>query len=515
MAQTPQRRLTSEALKAHLREAVEMIARLANPQEYRNHLFALLVLKRVFDLYEERRLLIEQEALAAGYSPEAAHARAHDPDEHRWLVPPSASWPSVMSLTENFGVALERACAELERRNKSLLTAVLTPLRFEGAGSAEENVAHETMLHNVLEHFDKLRLGENDLDSPSALGEAAQFLIEPLAAWGAKKNASHASASALMQLLAELLRPEPGMRVCDPACGAGGALVACANYVRQQGHSPQTLSLYGQEYDAETWSLCKMNLLLHDLHDARLALGSTLTQPWLDENGALLQFDLVISEPPFSLMEWEHEAAARFSLGRFEAGLPPPRRGEFAFVQHIAATLNARGRAAIVVPHGVLFRGGIEKQIRAALLQKDLIEAVITLPEGVLLGLKSPAAVLILNRNKPAERREHVMFIDAALVASSARTFQLDETTRRKLVALYHASGRQEHDAMHVATLMTLHAIATEHDYNLSVGRYVNGNADSHEREIEPLLAEIAALERKQAAAQLEFERMLHEFGYK
>lgn len=512
MAQTPQRRLTSDALKAHLREAVEMLARLAPPQEYRNHLFALLVLKRVFDLFEERRLFIEQEALAAGYSPEEAHARAHDPDEHRWLVPPSASWPIVMSVTENFGVALERACAELERRNKSLLTAVLTLLRFEGAGSAEENVAHETMLHNVLEHFDKLRLGESDLESTEALGEAAQFLIEYLAAWGAKKTASHTSASALMQLLAELMQPKPGIRVCDPACGAGGGLVACANYVRQHGHSPQTLSLYGQEYDAATWSLCKMNLLLHDLHDARLALGSTLTQPWLDENGALLQFDLVISEPPFSMMEWEHEAAACVALGRFDAGLPPPRRGEFAFVQHIAATLNARGRAAIVVPHGVLFRGGIEKQIRAALLQKDVVEAVIALPEGVLLGLKSPAVILILNRNKSSERCEHVAFIDAALVAPSARAFKLDEETRRKIVALYHSASRQEHNA---ATLVNLHTIATEHDYNLSVGRYVNGNADLHAREIEPMLAEIATLEHRQAAAQQEFERMLQEFGYK
>ncbi len=517
MAPAPQQLLTVDALKTHVREAVALLAASANPLLYRNHLLALFLLKRVNDLFAERRGVIEQEALHAGRSPEEARAHANDPDEHRWFVPPSARWENFKTAAENLGAQIERACAEMERHNKNLLGAVLTPLRFEASGAAAEIEPHEALLRSLLEHFDKLTLGDHALQGPAVVGKAAEFLLEHLATWGVKKGASFTSSAALMQLLAELLRPEPSMRVCDPACGAGGALLACADYLQHRGLSPQTLSLHGQEYDAGTWALCKMNLLLHDLPDARIALGSTLSRPLLDDAGSLLQFDLVIAEPPFTLAEWEHEEAARVSFGRFEAGLPPPRRGEFAFVQHIAATLNARGRAAVVVSHGLLFRGGSEKQIRAALLQPetDLVEAVIALPEGVLLGLKAPSAVLILNRNKPEERRERVLFIDAALIARSARAFQLDEATRRKLVALYQGfDERTPLSNAHAAASASLQEIAVTHDFNLNVARYVTASHESHHCDIGQALAELEELDRQKLAADAAMQRMLRQFGY-
>lgn len=509
--------MTLETLTTHMREALAVLARYVNPATYRNHVLALLLLKRINDQVAEHSRMLEQTALQAGLSPEEARARAIDPDEHRWIIPPLARWENIKATPSNLGAALETACAELERHNPKLLAAVLSPLRFEASGTPVVVEQHETMLRALLKHFDQLVLGEQSTAATKLVGRAAEFLLAELAHAEMKKGGSTTSANALMQLLAELLRPEPNQRVCDPACGAGGALLACAEYLQQRGYSPQTLSLYGQEFDAETWALCKMNLLLHDMLDARIVLGSTLTQPLLDDGGRLLQFDLVLAEPPFSLGEWEHEVAARTSLGRFDAGLAPARRGEFAFVQHIAATLNANGRAAIVVPHGVLFRGGVEKQIRAALLQPetDLVEAVIALPAGALGHHKAHSAILILNRNKPEPRRGHVLFINAAALAPSARAFQLDGATRLQITTLYHSGeANAELRQAHLARAVSLAEIATTYEYSLYVARHIFASPDDRILNVAQALTELQTLDQEKRAAEEEMVRLLKTLGY-
>lgn len=506
--------MTIETLKTHLREALAVIARYASPVAYRNHVLALLLIKRINDQIAARSRVLEQAALQAGRSPQEARALANDPDEHRWLLPASARWENLMAATNGLGAALENACMDLERHNPKRLTAVLSPLRFEGIGIPAEAEQHEAMFREVLAQLDKLDSGAA---TAQLFGDAVEFLIEALAEWANKKQTNNTSAKPLMQLLAELLRPEPNMRVCDPACGAGGAFLACTEYVQQQGHAPQTLSFYGQEFDTETWRACKLNLLLHDLLDVRIVRGSSISQPILDEAGRLLQFDLVLAEPPFSLAEWEHEAAARTAHGRFDAGLPPPHRGEFAFVQHIAATLNERGRAAIVVPHGVLFRGGMEKQIRASMLQPetDLIEAVIALPEGALGNHKMPSAILILNRNKAETRRERVLFINANALLRSTRAIPLEVATRREIAALYHNFDKANDAAgAGVARMISLHEIATKHDFSLHVARYVAAAPDTFSLDIAQTLAELEPLERDRLAAETAMTRMLRELGY-
>lgn len=517
MAQEQSSLMTLETLIKTFREALAILAQHVNPAAYRNHVLALFLLKRINDQVAEHSRMLEQAALQAGRSPEEARARAIDPDEHRWVLPPLAHWENIKATPSNLGAALETACAELERHNPKLLAAVLSPLRFETAGAPAVVEQHEAMLRALLGHFDQLALGEQSTAATKRVGQAAEFLLAELAHGEMKKGGSTISANALMQLLAELLEPAPNQRVCDPACGAGGALLACAEYLQQRGHSPQTLSLFGQEFDAEAWALCKMNLLLHDLLDARIVLGSTLTQPLLDEAGRLLQFDLVLAEPPFSLGEWEHEAAARSSLGRFDAGLPPARRGEFAFVQHIVATLNANGRAAIVVPHGVLFRGGVEKQIRAALLQPetDLVEAVIALPAGVLGHHKAHSAILILNRNKPEPRRGRVLFLNAAALAHAPRAFQLDKATRLQITTLYHSyEANAELRHTHLVRAVSLAEIATTYEYSLHVARYVAATPNDWALDVAQTLTELDTLDQEKRAAEEEMARLLKTLGY-
>ena len=209
----------------------------------------------------------------------------------------------------------------------------------------------------------------------------------------------------VVKLIVELLAPAAGMRVCDPTAGSGGMLIECAHHLERQGGNPNDLTLHGQEKNLGTWAICKMNMLLHGLPDARIEKGDTIRDPKLVDEGELLRYDRVIANPPFSLDEWGREVAESDGHGRFRFGLPPKTKGDLAFVQHMVAVLNAAGRLGVVMPHGVLFRGGAEGKIRQGMLSEDLFEAVIGLAPNLFYGTGIPASVLVLNRAKPARAR--------------------------------------------------------------------------------------------------------------
>ena len=192
------------------------------------------------------------------------------------------------------------------------------------------------------------------------------------------------------------------MRICDPTAGSGGMLIECAHYIERHGENPGNLTLHGQEKNLGTWAICKMNMLLHGLPDARIEKGDTIRDPKLVDEGELLLYDRVIANPPFSLDEWGRDVAESDGYGRFRFGLPPKTKGDFAFVQHMVAVLNNSGRLGVVMPHGVLFRGAAEGKIRQGLLQEDLFEAVIGLPPNLFYGTGIPASILVLNRDKPS-----------------------------------------------------------------------------------------------------------------
>ena len=200
------------------------------------------------------------------------------------------------------------------------------------------------------------------------------------------------------------------MRICDPTAGSGGMLIECAHHVERKGGDPRNLTLHGQEKNLGTWAICKMNMLLHGLPDARIEKGDTIRDPKLVDEGELLLYDRVIANPPFSLDEWGRDVAESDGYGRFRFGLPPNTKGDLAFVQHMVAVLNATGRLGVVMPHGVLFRGAAEGAIRRGLLQEDLFEAVIGLPPNLFYGTGIPASILLLNRDKLAARRSKVLF---------------------------------------------------------------------------------------------------------
>jgi type I restriction enzyme M protein len=438
--------LSLEDLQTHLRGALEVLRAYGDPVEDRVPLCAWLWLKYVNDEFEDRFHTILQEETAAGRSQVEALAEAEDPDEYRFFVPAEAKWANLGEPEGHCAEKFAQACIVLENRNPHVLAGIFGQIRFSIPFGSSRTSPRENLCRRLWEHFSKVDLARRNLFSPEIVGAAHAQLLAEIAANGNRKKSDFASPRQLMHMLAEVLQPQPGMRICDPTCGAGGGLIACAQYLEQRGHNPQNLSLYGQEIDPATWALCKLNLLLHDLPDHQIWTGNAITSPLVAEDGQLLRFDLVLAHLPFSVADWGYAAVTQDPWHRFEAGMPPAKRGDLAFVLHALMTLNEQGRAALVVPHGVLFRGGTEGEIRSALLQKemDAIEAVISLPPGWLHDPKLPCAILVLNRAKAADRRERVLFIDATAFPDPISQNTGSDLQALTITAIFHSAGDQE-----------------------------------------------------------------------
>ena len=272
------------------------------------------------------------------------------------------------------------------------------------------------------------------------LGRAYEYLIEKFADDAGKKGGEFYTPRMVVRLIVELLQPEEGMRICDPTCGSGGMLIECAHYLERHGQNPRNLSLFGQEKNLGTWAICKMNMLLHGLPDRRIEKGDTIRDPKLLDGGELILFDRVIANPPFSLDEWGREVAEHDPLR------PLPVRGA-AEDQGRPRLRAAHGRddqqtgmVGVVMPHGVLFRGAAEGESARACLQEDLVEAVVGLPTNLFYGTGIPAAILVLNRSKKAERKRKVLFIEASreFREGSAQNYLREEDVK-KIAAAFHA----------------------------------------------------------------------------
>ncbi|WP_235202561.1 MULTISPECIES: N-6 DNA methylase [Vibrio] len=266
------------------------------------------------------------------------------------------------------------------------------------------------------------------------------------------------------------MKPHAGMRIYDPTTGSGGMLVQTRNYLKEHGENPANLSLFGQEMNLNTWAICKMNMFLHGVHSADIRKGDTLREPKHTEGGELLSFDRVIANPPFSLKKWGKDECDSDGFGRFPYGTPPKDAGDLAFVQHMIASTNNEGMVGVVMPHGVLFRGSSEKAIRQGILEDDLLEAVIGLPSGLFYGTGIPACLLIINKNKTAERRGKVLFINSELEFEEGKNQnKLRPQDITKIVETFDNYA----DVKRYAKVVNFSEIA-ENDFNLNIRRYAD-----------------------------------------
>lgn len=491
-------KLTQQQLEAHLWESANILRGSIDSSDYKSYIFGLLFLKRINDVFEE-----QQEALVGKYGDKIGSQLKDDPDQYQFYVPKKARWQELRSKGQDIGTIINVAFESLENDNTTL-EGVLTTIDFN------REVLTDDILQKLLQHFSLINLRNSNLSEPDILGRAYEYLIKMFADDAGKKGGEFYTPTKVVELLVSLLKPQEGMRVYDPTCGSGGMLIQSVDYVKKHGGNPYSISLFGQEKNLNTWAISKMNMLLHDLPDHRIEKGDTIRTPKLLEDGELMLFDRVIANPPFSLKNWGREEAENDTFGRFQYGLPPKGAGDLAFIQHMVASLNSKGMAGVVMPHGVLFRGGTEGKIRQGLLQNDLLEAVIGLPSNLFYGTGIPASILIFSRDKNEGSKGKVLIIAAEQEYQEGKNQNI---LREEDVAKIVSAFKKYEDIEKYARVVSLEEIK-ENDYNLNISRYIDKSIEAEPVDINVVLSEIQELENKRNETKERLNIYLQELGF-
>lgn len=505
--------LTQQELESKLWQAADILRGQIDAADYKNYIFSILFLKRLSDRFEEE----VEAAVAQGVPRDAALS---DPDEHEFFVPEEARWPSLTGASMNLGEKLNVAGHEIEYENTSRLDGVLTSVNWNDETKLGSPANREKIIRNLLNHFSDLDLSDRNLAADgggvgNVLGDAYEYLIHQFADDAGKKGGEFYTPRAVVRLIVELLRPQEGMRICDPTAGSAGMLIYTAQYVKEQGGNPRDLVLHGQERNLGTLAIGRLNLLLHDLRFARLEPGDVIAEPQLlNDKGGLMLYDRVIANPPFSLKNWGHDFALDDPYSRFNryGAIPPRTKGDLAFVLHMLEVTKHTGMLGVVLPHGVLFRGGAEGKIRKGMVKEDRFEAVIGLTPNLFCGATIPVAICVFNKQKSPERKGRVLFIDAdqeGYFRQGKAKNHLDDEHIKKIAEAYHNFEEVERFA-HIADLEEIE----ENDYNLNISRYVDKTEPKEIISVEEALIQLREAEQRRDEAVAKMNEHMKELGY-
>ena len=457
--------LALDTLEAYLWEAANILRGPVDAADFKTYIFPLLFFKRVSDVFDEEM----KQALAESDGNEQF---ALFPENHRFQIPEGAHWNDARTVSVNIGQALQTALRGIEQANPETLFGI-----FGDATWTNKDRLSDATLRNLLEHFSALDLSNANVDN-DALGQAYEYLIKKFADMTNKKAGEFYTPRSVVGLMVEILAPKEGETIYDPACGTGGMLLGAVQHVREAGRDLKLLygKLFGQEKNLTTSAIARINLFLHGIEDFKIARGDTLRSPAFFDGDSLAQFHCVIANPPFSLEQWGAEQWASDPFGRNKTGVPSQSSADFAWVQHmIASMLPGVGRMAVVVPHGVLFRMGVEGKIRQNILETDTLEAVIGLAPNLFYGAGLAACILVFRARKTPERQGKVLLIDAARQFKKLRAQNvLLPEHAENILSWYRAYA----DAEGVSRVVTLAEIAAN-DYNLNITRYVERKVEA------------------------------------
>ncbi|MGO4192979.1 N-6 DNA methylase [Arthrobacter sp. YAF17] len=449
-------RITQRELESYLWGAATVLRGLIDAGDYKQYIFPLVFLKRISDVYDEEHAFAMEI-----YNDEELSSL---PENHRFAIPAGCHWDDIRAVTTDIGSTVLKAMRAIESANPDTLPGV-----FGDGDWGNKSLLPDSTLANLIEHFSTKTLSIENLPEDE-LGNGYEYLIKKFADDSGHTAQEFYTNRTLVHLMTFMLEPHPGESVYDPTCGTGGMLISTAAEVKRQGKEWRNLRLYGQELNYGTSAIARMNLFLHGVTDGHIAHGDTLSRPaFHDAKGQLQTFDVVLANPPYSIKEWNREAFSNDSYGRNMWGVPPQGRADYAFFQHIAKSLDPKtGRAAILFPHGVLFRRE-EAALREALVKSDLIECVLGLGAGLFYNSPMEAIVITLRASKPAEHEGKVLFINALneVAREQAQSF-LRETHQKRILNAYRGFT----DVDQFAAVATLDQIA-EKSYSLAIPLYV------------------------------------------
>jgi len=488
-------KLTLSQLEQYLSKAAWILKGPVDASDFKVYIFPLLFFKRISDVYDEEYKTALEES-------EGDKEYAALPEFHRFILPEGCHWTNVRETTSNVGLAIEQALRGIEQANQEFLYGI-----FGDAQWSNKNKLSDRLLVDLIEHFSHYNLSNGNVDS-DLLGQSYEYLIKHFADLTNKKAGEFYTPRSVVHLLGLILDPHEGETIYDPACGTGGMLLECVNHLKDQNEDYRTLKLYGQEKNLTSSSIARMNMFLHGIEDFQIFRGDTLRNPAFFEADGLKTFDCVIANPPFSLKEWGAENWANDPFGRNIAGVPPQGNGDMAWVQHMIKSMNSTGRMTVVLPHGALFRKGAEGRIREALIQRDLLEAVIGLGANIFYGTQLAACVMVFRQNKEADKKGKVLFIDASEQVRVGRAQNYLEPEHVNQIFSWYQAYTDVENYVKVATLEAL----KENDFNLNIPLYVEKIIEDNLPSVEEALAELKTACEVSIQAEERFRLKLKKF---
>lgn len=452
-------RITIDELKSYLWNSAVYLRTHIDAGSYKQYIFPLMFFKRICDVYDEecKKILEEYDGDEEALEWE---------ENHRFNVPKGFHWNDVRGVSENVGVAIVNAFRAIEKANPEKLQGV-----FGDGAWTNKNRLPDKLLKDLIEHFSSKTLSIENCPEDE-LGQGYEYLIKKFADDSGHTAQEFYTNRTVVHLMTEMLKPQSGESIYDPTCGSGGMLISSIAYLKQQGLEWRNVKVYGQEINALTSAIGRMNLFLHGVSDFHIVNDDTLKKPAFIENGELMKFDLVLANPPYSIKQWDREAFSADKYGRNFLGTPPQGRADYAFFQHILKSLDDKtGRCAILFPHGVLTRND-EKYMREKLVKSDLIECVIGIGKNLFFNSPMEATIIICRTQKSPERKGKILFINAKneVTRKNSESFLEEEHIERISETYMNFSNEEGFSA-----IVTLEQILSN-GASLGVPLYVSNN---------------------------------------